>query len=103
MAASTTTGFPITAWSHAVPVARVKSNRRRNITPQAARALETLAHAIEYLTDEFVHQGLDFSAKNEQLQAVRILMALNRQVYLECPETPTLSERFNTLFHRQQA
>ena len=103
MAATTTTGFSISACSQAVPVARVSPRRRRKITPEAGRALEILAHAIEYLTGEFVHKGVDFSAKNEQLQAVRLLMALNRQVYFECPEAPTFSERWQALFHRQSA
>jgi hypothetical protein len=73
--------------------------RARRITPQAGHALEILAHAIEYLTDEFVHTGLTFSAKNEQLQAVQMLMALNRQVYFECPEAPSFSERCRVLLH----
>jgi hypothetical protein len=98
MAASTTTGFSITASASAIPVARVSTHRRR-ITPQAGRALDLLAHAIEYLTDEFVNQGLTFSARNEQLEAVQMLMALNRQVYFECPEVPSLSERCRTLLH----
>ena len=51
MAATTTTGFSIPASALAVP--RVRTHRRR-ITPQAGRALDILAHAIEYLTDEFV-------------------------------------------------
>jgi len=97
MAATTTTGFPIPASTSAAPVARVRSNRRRQITPQAGHALDVLAHAIEYLTDEFVSQGLAFSAKDEQLQAVQLLMSLNRQVYFECPEVPTLGERFRAL------
>ena len=83
MAATLTTGFLIPAAATAVPNASVCANRRRCITPRAGRALETLAHAIEYLTDEFVHQSLAYSAKNEQLEAVRLLMALNRQVYFE--------------------
>ena len=103
MAATTTTGFSIPASAQAVPTARVRPNRRRNITPQAGRALEILAHAIEYLTDEFVHQGLEFSAKNEQLEAVKLLMALNRQVYFECPEVPTFSERCRALLHLHAA
>jgi hypothetical protein len=98
MAATTTTGFPISASVPDVSTARVRSHRRR-VTPQAGRAIEILAHAIEYLTDEFVHQGFTFSARNEQLEAVRILMALNRQVYFECPEVPTLRERCRTLLH----
>ena len=99
MAATTTTGFSFPASASAVPIARVRANRRRNITPQAGRALEILAHAIEYLTDEFVLQGLTFSARNEQLEAVQMLMALNRQVYFECSEVPSFSERCRTLLH----
>ncbi len=102
MAATTTTGFSIPASASAIPVARVRTHRRR-ITPQAGHALELLAHAIEYLTDEFVHQGLTFSAKNEQLEAVQMLMALNRQVYFECPEVPSLSERCRALLHLHSA
>ena len=98
MAATTTTGFSIPASASAAPVARVRTHRRR-ITPQAGRALDLLAHAIEYLTDEFVHQGLTFSARNEQLEAVQMLMALNRQVYFECPEVPSFGERLRTLLH----
>jgi hypothetical protein len=59
--------------------------------------LETLGHAIEYLTDEFVHEGGSFSSNNEQIEAVQMLMALNRQVYSECPEVPTLGERWRSL------
>jgi hypothetical protein len=103
MATSATTGFSIADCSQAAPVGRVRTNCRRKITPQAGRALEILAHAIEYLTDEFVHQGLAFSAKNEQLQAVQTLMELNRQVYFECPEVPTFAERCRALLHRRSA
>jgi hypothetical protein len=103
MAATTTIGFSIPVYAPAVPIARVRSNRRRNITPQAGRALEILAHAIEYLTDEFVHSGLTFSANNEQLKAVQMLMALNRQVYFECPEVPSFSERCRSLLHLNEA
>jgi hypothetical protein len=31
------------------------------------------------------------------LQAVQLLMALNRQVYFECPEAPTFGERCRAL------
>lgn len=99
MAATTTTGFSIPASAQAVQTACARTNRRRRITPQAGHALEILAHAIEYLTDEFVHEGLAFSSKSEQLQAVQLLMALNRQVYFECPELPTFGERCRALLH----
>jgi hypothetical protein len=77
----------------------VHSRRRRRITPEAGRALEILGHAIEYLTDEFLNQGRTFNAKDEQLEAVLMLMALNRQVYYECPEMPTFGERCRALLH----
>jgi hypothetical protein len=103
MAAITTTGFSIPAPATAVPIARVRTSRRRSISPQAGRALEILAHAIEYLTDEFVNTGLTYSATNGQLEAVRLLMALNRQVYFECPEVPSFGERWRTLLHLRTA
>jgi len=99
--AATTTVFSHPACAPAVAVTRPRVNRRRRITPEAGCALEKLAHAIEYLTDEFIEQGLAFSARDEQLQAVQTLMALNRQIYFECPEAPTFSERCRSLFHRR--
>jgi hypothetical protein len=101
MAATTTTGFPIPAQARIVPTASVRSNRRRRITPQAGQALDILAHAVEYLTDEFIHQGLAYSSRAEQLEAVEILMALNRKIYLECPEIPTFTERCRAFFSRR--
>jgi hypothetical protein len=98
MAATTITGFTIPASASAIPATHLRSSRRR-ITPQAGRALELLAHAIEYLTDEFVHTDRTFSIRNEQLEAVKLLMALNRQVYFECPEAPSFSERCRSLLH----
>lgn len=102
MASTTIPNFPIPASAAAISAVPARSRRRR-ITPQAGRALEVLGHAIEYLTDEFVHQGHEISAKDAQLEAVQLLMALNRQVYFECPEEPTLSERCRALLHRRPA
>jgi len=85
--------FPAAAKSNS----GVRSNRRRRVSPQAGKALVVLGHAIEYLTDEFVHEGMCFSTHNEQLEAIQILMALNRQVYFECPQVPSLGERFLSL------
>lgn len=92
MAAFTTTNLPIPASTTRRTAVRQK-NRRRHITPQAGRALEILGHAIEYLTDEFVEQGCSLSTDKGQLDAVQLLMTLNRQVYFECPEVPSLAER----------
>jgi hypothetical protein len=97
MAASTATGFPLAVSAPAAGALHAGLKRRRSISPQAGHALEILGHAIEYLTDEFVHEGGSFSADNAQLQAVQILMALNRQIYFECPEIPSFRERVASL------
>jgi hypothetical protein len=98
MAATTSTGLFVPARSGADSVApanvfpRVASKRRR-ITPEAGHALEILGHAIEYLTDEFVHEGGSLSATDSRVMAVQLLMAFNRQVYFECPEMPSFADR----------
>jgi hypothetical protein len=77
--------------------------RRRQITPAAGRALEMLGHAIEYLTDEFVHDGGRFSGQDGRIEAVQLLMGVNRQIYLACPEIPTMGERWRALLHLRSA
>jgi len=95
--AATTTSFPIAASAPAAALRRVGTSRRRRLDVQAGRALEILGHAIEYLTDELVHEGGSLSADDARVQAVQLLMALNRQVYYACPEEPTLAERCSSL------
>jgi hypothetical protein len=99
MAASTTSSFPVPFVAAPAQVLTAPVNRRRRISPQAGHALEILGHAIEYLTDEFVHEGGTFSPNNAQLQAVQLLMAVNRQVYFECPEVPPLGKRILSMLH----
>jgi len=82
---------------------RVRPNRLRRISPPAGHALEKLGHAIDYLTDEFVHNGAQMSPGNGELQAVQLLMALNRQVYFECPQMPTVVDRLRSAFHFREA
>ncbi|MDR3723795.1 MAG: hypothetical protein P4K83_04825 [Terracidiphilus sp.] len=71
--------------------------RRRRIDRKSGQALEILGHAIEYLTDEFVHDGGFLSSDKGQLEAVQLLMAVNREIYFECPQIPTLGERMLAL------
>ena len=99
MEAPTASNSSIPVLAPVASTACVHSRRRRRITPEAGRALEILGHAIEYLTDEFLNQGRTFNAKDEQLEAVLMLMALNRQVYYECPEMPTFGARCRALLH----
>jgi hypothetical protein len=98
-----TTEFSISLAHPVVSDPRVRHNRLRRITPQAGRALEILGHAIEYLTDEFVHCGGELSPRNAQLEAVQLLMGLNRQVYFECPEVVTLGDRLRSMLHLHAA
>jgi hypothetical protein len=110
MAASTTSGLwiPARAETHSssargAVAAQVRTNRRRHITPQAGHALEILGHAIEYLTDEFVYEGAALSSEDHRFQAIQVLMGLNRQVYFECPEAPTLAQRFRSMLRLRAA
>ena len=77
--------------------------RRRRISPEAGRALEILGHAIEYLSDEFTHAGGSLSAHNAQVEAVQLLMGINRQIYLACPEVPRMGTRWRKLLHLRPA
>lgn len=74
---------------------------RRRISPQAGMALEKLGHAIEYLTDEFTHQeGAPAFRRDGRIEAIQLLMSLNRQIYYECPEVPTLRGRLSAFLHQ---
>ena len=99
MATLSAAGIRVQATTHPAISRQFERRQRRQITPQAGKALEKLGHAIEYLTDEFVQSGASFSANNSQLEAVQLLMALNRRIYFECPEVPTLGERLRGLLH----
>jgi len=96
MAASATAGLSTGSTVSCAPVVVVGTGRR-SISPKAGHALEILGHAIEYLIDEYVHEGGSFSADDPQVQAVQLLMALNRQIYFECPVVPSLWQRVRSI------
>jgi hypothetical protein len=89
----TVAGHPET---HSVPLSNAR--RRRLINWQAGRALEILSHAIEYLTDEYIHDAKQVAAHDPQMEAIQLLMAINREVYFECPVVPTFKEMLRALF-----
>jgi hypothetical protein len=75
------------------------------MSPQAGRAIEMLGHAIDYLADEL---ALDWIApqgrasqgriaqgqgRDARIAAIHLLMARNREIYLGCPQIPTLTDR----------
>jgi hypothetical protein len=93
MSTSVTTDFSIPIPQTPAIATPRPAVRRRQISPDAGHALEILGHAIEYLTDEFVHEGGFFSSQDGRLDAVQLLMARNRQIYLSCPQLPSLGER----------
>lgn len=81
---------------HAVATGTGSRSVRRRTTPEAGFALEILGHAIEYLADEYVHEaGLlpSVHSSDPRVEAIQLLMAANRQVYLACPVTPSLYQR----------
>src|SRR3954452_17754258 len=70
---------------------------RRRISPEAGRGLEILGHALEYLTDEFVHDGCNFRRERGRLEAIQLLASLNRQIYFACGVEPSFRERVQEL------
>lgn len=66
--------------------------RRRRISASAGRALEILGHSIEYLIDESAHNG-SLASQSSDAEAIQLLMSLNREIYFECPEIPSIGER----------
>ena len=103
MAAATTNRFSIRASGALDPLAQDSlstAHIRRRVPHQSARALRLLGHAIEYVANEFLQDNVPPSSMNPRLQAIRLLMALNREVYSECPEAsaePSFGERCRRL------
>jgi hypothetical protein len=70
--------------------------------------MEMLAHAVEYLADEFslecmTRQDNIAAGMHPRVVAIEILKKCSRVVYLSCPEIPTLGERLGRLVGRQGA
>ena len=83
------------------------SRRVRRISPEQGRAIEKLAHAIEYLTDELTLQCMTARSESFQpqptLAAIEMLKRCNREIYLACPPVPTFTERMRHWFGRTAA
>ena len=75
-------------------VSSIQSRRRRQVSPEAGRGLEILGHAIDYLMDEYLNEPGCISLGDDELEAVQMLMALNRQIYFSCPVVKTMKERW---------
>ncbi len=78
---------------------------RRAISPVSGHALEKLGHAIEYLADEYAfHSGEipSIHVHDPQIEAMRMLMTANREVYYACPLLPPLYVRLKRRFFGAQ-
>jgi hypothetical protein len=102
IAVSTTNGFPIPDSAANACTGRVKLVNRR-ISPQAGRALEILGHAIEYLMDEGEFEGKAMDANDPRTEAVKMLMAVNREIYFGCPEVPSFLETWHSFLRTHGA
>src|SRR6185437_3047542 len=99
MASSTTTDFHLPAEASVPEALPVVSTRRRSVDPASGRALEILGHAIDYLADELGHSGGPAVSDNPQVEAIQLLMGINRNIYMQCPQVKTFGERFRSLLH----
>lgn len=73
---------------------------RRRITPGAGKALEILAHALEYLADECAVSDAREPWLRAQVEAITLLKDLNLGIYMECPEAPAAAARCRAFFRR---
>jgi hypothetical protein len=71
---------------------------RRRVSARAAQGIELLRHAIQYLASEAIRDSIPPALQRERMQALKLLMDLNREVYFECPVAPTFAERCRRLF-----
>lgn len=72
---------------------------RRTIDPRTGQALVILGHAIEYLADEFIWEAAMRKPDRGQLEAIQLLTAKNQELYLACPEAPTVWQGLRSQFH----
>lgn len=87
MATSGTTGLPFHLANHCelTSVSIPQTTTRRRITREARLAMRILGHAIEHLSEESVQENDLTKAHKGEIKAVKLLMALNSQIYAECP------------------
>ncbi len=82
--------------AHAAATGVGSRSASRRILPEAGFALELLGHAIEYLADEYMHETAmlpSIDSADPRMEAMRLLMAANRDVYYGCPLNEPLYNR----------
>lgn len=89
--------------AHAAATGVGSRSASRRITPEAGFALEILGHAIEYLADEYMHQTTmlpSIESADPRMEAMRLLMAANREVYYACPLKPPFYQQLRDRVRR---
>ncbi len=100
MAAPVTVVSSMQPSADATFVSSIQLRRPRHVSPEVARGLEILGHAMDYLMDEYLNAPGCISAGDDELEAVQMLMELNRQIYFSCPRVTTLKERWMCFLQR---
>jgi hypothetical protein len=87
----------VSAETRAVRIA--DEDQPRHIPYKAALALEILGHAIEYLSEPDECEGTAVAEARARLEAVHLLMSLNRTIYFACPPVRSFRERWHSFIH----
>jgi hypothetical protein len=69
---------------------------RRRLSPENAKGLEILGHAIEYLADEYAADPTNkgpLGNADPRVQAIQTLKSLNRALYFSGVEVPPVWQR----------
>jgi hypothetical protein len=83
--------FQITGKENAFFSERIR--RPKQLAGNSRRAHRILSRVIEYVANEFLQDLVPPGPSNSRLQAVELLMALDRRVYSESEKVPTFIER----------
>ena len=102
MAASTTTGFPVSVSAIALPNLRAQAAAPHRPEGRPRAGDSGSRNRVSRPTSSSTRADRS-SPHNGQLQAVQMLMAVNRQIYFECPVVPSLGERFLAFLHLHAA
>jgi hypothetical protein len=74
------------------------AQRRRRVSEEAGEALEILGHAIAYITDGIIGGGRQFKLADPRIQAALLMIEKSKEIYLACPEVPSIAERIRSWF-----
>ena len=89
-------------------IAELPVRRRRRLDRESGQAIEKLGHAIQYLADEFALDCMNPSDRpasglSPRMEAIQLLMAFNRQIYMNCPPIPSFAQRLRAWFGLRHA